>query len=52
MVTAAMIAMFYLGTASGVMGAVLVSTSRSRDSLAVEAIEDVVPGPDELPRAA
>jgi len=52
MVTAAMIAMFYLGTASGVMGAVLVSTSRSRDGLASPAVEDTVTGSDDLPRAA
>jgi hypothetical protein len=33
MVTAAMIAMFYLGTASGVIGSVLVTTSRSREDV-------------------
>jgi hypothetical protein len=52
MVTAAMIAMFYLGTASGVMGAVLVSTSRSRNGLGLEALEDVATGSEDLPRAA
>ena len=42
MVTAAMIAMFYLGTASGVIGAVLVSTQRSADAGVVPSLgEDV-----------
>ena len=52
MVTAAMIAMFYLGTASGVMGAVLVGTSRTRDAVAVRTLEEAVPASDELRRAA
>lgn len=52
MVTAAMIAMFYLGTASGVMGAVLISTSRSRDGAALPSLEDGAPESGELRRAA
>jgi hypothetical protein len=52
MVTAAMIAMFYLGTASGVMGAVLVSTSRSREAVVVPSLEDALPACDELRSAA
>jgi hypothetical protein len=51
MVTAAMIAMFYLGTASGVMGAVLVGTSRSRDTVAEQPLEELLLGA-ELPHAA
>ena len=52
MVTAAMIAMFYLGTASGVMAAVLMGTSRSKESASTEPLLDVVTGRDELGRAA
>ncbi len=52
MVTAAMIAMFYLGTASGVIGAVLVSTSRSHDTAAPHPLEDTVLGSGELRQAA
>ena len=51
MVTAAMVAMFYLGTASGVMGAVMIGASRSR-ATALRSLEDVVPASGELPRAA
>ena len=52
MVTAIMIAMFYLGTASGVMAAVLMGTSRSSDSVRAEPLLDAVAARDELGRAA
>ena len=51
MLTATMIAMFYLGTASGVMGAVLMGTFRSIDSDRVKSLSEVV-GSEELTRAA
>ena len=55
MVTAIMIAMFYLGTASGVMGAVLVSTTRAREGVVTETVEELTSDElslDELTRAA
>ena len=52
MLTAIMIAMFYLGTASGVMGAVLMGTLRATDEEKAEPLGDVVPVADELSRAA
>ena len=52
MLTASMIAMFYLGTASGVMGAVLMGTFRSVDSGTVTSLEELPGEPDELSRAA
>jgi hypothetical protein len=51
MLTAIMIAMFYLGTAAGVMGAVLMGTFSSADAHKAEAL-GVVPDLDELTRAA
>ncbi len=52
MLTASMIAMFYLGTASGVMGAVLMGTFRSVDSANVTSLEGLTGEPDDLSRAA
>ncbi len=52
MVMAAMIAMFYLGTASGVMGAALLSTSRSRDGVTLRSLDDASGGAEELRQAA
>ena len=53
MVTAAMIAMFYLGTASGVVGAVLLGATRSPEHATAErTVEDTPPEADELEQAA
>jgi hypothetical protein len=52
MLTAIMIAMFYLGTAAGVMGAALMGTFASKDGQLPESLEDVVTDLDELTRAA
>ena len=54
MLTAIMIAMFYLGTAAGVMGAALMGTfsSSSKDGRGPEALGDVLAEVDELTRAA
>lgn len=52
MLTAIMIAMFYLGTAAGVMGAALMGTFSSANGRRVDALEDVVTDIDELTRAA
>jgi hypothetical protein len=52
MITAAMIAMFYLGATSGVIGAVLViGSSRSREESPTAALDSVL-RVDELPHAA
>ena len=51
MVTAAMIAMFYLGTASGVVGAVLLGATRSRDHAAGRPLEHASPSPSTSPEA-
>ncbi len=52
MVMAAMIAMFYLGTASGVMGAVLVGTRRSQDAAVAPSFEGTLLGAQEPALAA
>ena len=52
MLTASMIAMFYLGTVSGVMGAVLIGTFRSVDSGRVTSLEGLTGEPDDLSHAA
>ena len=51
MLTAIMIAMFYVGTAAGVMGAVLMGTFTAGDSRTATSI-DVVSDLDELSPAA
>ena len=52
MVTAAMIAMFYLGTASGVVGAVLLGATRTREQAAGHLVEDPCNEAEELRSAA
>jgi hypothetical protein len=52
MLTAIMIAMFYLGTAAGVMGSVLMGTFGSSDGEQTEALGGVLTDLDELTRAA
>ena len=52
MLTAIMIAMFYLGTAAGVMGAVLMGTFSSDDAQQAETFSGVLTDLDELTRAA
>ena len=52
MLTAIMIAMFYLGTAAGVMGSVLMGTFGSADREQTETLGDVLTDLDELTRAA
>jgi len=52
MMTAAMIAMFYLGTVSGVLGAVLMYSLKSNETQKVEPVENVVAAPDGFGRAA
>ena len=52
MVTAAMIAMFYLGTASGVVGAVLLGATHPHDRAVGHPLEASSRQPDELRSAA
>jgi hypothetical protein len=52
MLTAIMIAMFYVGTAAGVMGSVLMGTFTAGDSAKERSLDDVVTDIDELSRAA
>ena len=52
MLTAIMIAMFYLGTAAGVMGAVLMGTFAGGERREAESLGDVVTDIDVLSRAA
>lgn len=52
MITAAMIAMFYLGTVSGVLGAVLMYTLRSNETQDAETPGNVVSVPEGFGRAA
>jgi len=52
MLTAIMIAMFYLGTAAGVMGAALMGTFSSHEREKSEALGGLVTDLDELSRAA
>ena len=52
MTTAAMIAMFYLGTATGVVGAVLLGATRARDLTAEDPLADASPEADTLRSAA
>jgi hypothetical protein len=52
MLTAIMIAMFYLGTAAGVMAAALMGTFASKDGQLTAGLGDTVTDRDELSRAA
>ena len=52
MITAAMIAMFYLGTVSGVLGAVLMFSLRSREDQKAEPLGNAVAVSDGFGRAA
>jgi hypothetical protein len=52
MLTAIMIAMFYLGTAAGVMGAALMGTFTPNQRERTESLDDVVMDVDALSRAA
>ena len=52
MLTAIMIAMFYLGTAAGVMGSVLMGTFSSHEGEKTETLGDLVTDLDELSHAA
>ena len=52
MMTAILIVIFYLGTACGVMGAMLMRTSSSGGDQRTDTREDLVPGSDRFRRAA
>jgi hypothetical protein len=52
MLTAIMIAMFYLGTAAGVMGAVLMGTFSPTEAEETEALDSLLTDLDDLGRAA